>query len=379
MEARRLGDGPIIGPASDPSLGTNIQGPSLVRAPSWVDDPLGRYYLYFADHKGSYIRLAYADEVEGPWTVHRQGSLHLADSCFLTEAPPTTDADLAELAELYGALFGEGSFARTLASDAVTPHIASPEVHLDEAERRVVMYFHGLDGLGIQVSRAAVSSNGIDFAARPEVLGPPYLRAFRYDGWTYALTMPGRFLRSRDGLTTFESGPSRFGPTMRHAVERIRAGRGSPPGPPMGGSRRTGGAFGAERRPRPCQPGSGPGRVRRRGPPVPALRRRRRVGYRHRRARDGVSASVPEATARALVLEEPRRLVARDLPLPAIGADDGLLRVEACGLCGTDHEQSCDRCRAGRYRQCTSHGVLDTYGGDIDDDVGAATGGVPEC
>jgi alcohol dehydrogenase len=40
-----------------------------------------------------------------------------------------------------------------------------------------------------------------------------------------------------------------------------------------------------------------------------------------------------------LVLEEPRRLVARDLPLPAVGDDDALLRVEACGLCGTDHEQ----------------------------------------
>ena len=64
MEARRLGDGAIIGPPSDPSLGSNIQGPSLVRAPSWIDDPLGGYYLYFADHKGSYIRLAYADEVD---------------------------------------------------------------------------------------------------------------------------------------------------------------------------------------------------------------------------------------------------------------------------------------------------------------------------
>ncbi|HMC42931.1 MAG TPA: alcohol dehydrogenase catalytic domain-containing protein, partial [Acidimicrobiales bacterium] len=29
----------------------------------------------------------------------------------------------------------------------------------------------------------------------------------------------------------------------------------------------------------------------------------------------------------------------RDLPIPDIGADDGVLRVEACGLCGTDHEQ----------------------------------------
>ena len=222
MEARRLGDGPIIGPWSDPSIGTNIQGPSLVRAPTWVDEPLGRYYLYFADHKGAFIRLAAADEIEGPWTVHVPGSLHLRDSCFPTEPPPATEAELAELAELYGALFGDGSFAHSLATDAVTPHIASPDVHVDEVGRRVVMYLHGLDGLGIQVSRAAVSTNGVDFTARPDVLGPPYLRAFRYDGWTYALTMPGRFLRSRSGLGGFEPGPSLFGPTMRHAAVLVR-------------------------------------------------------------------------------------------------------------------------------------------------------------
>jgi alcohol dehydrogenase len=43
--------------------------------------------------------------------------------------------------------------------------------------------------------------------------------------------------------------------------------------------------------------------------------------------------------ARALVLTGTRELTARELPTPTIGADDGLLRVEACGLCGTDHEQ----------------------------------------
>jgi hypothetical protein len=42
--------------------------------------------------------------------------------------------------------------------------------------------------------------------------------------------------------------------------------------------------------------------------------------------------------ARALVLEAPGRLVERELAIPDIGDDDGVLRVEACGLCGTDHE-----------------------------------------
>jgi len=44
-------------------------------------------------------------------------------------------------------------------------------------------------------------------------------------------------------------------------------------------------------------------------------------------------------SAQAAVLVAPRNIETRELALPAIGADDGLLRVEACGLCGTDYEQ----------------------------------------
>lgn len=43
--------------------------------------------------------------------------------------------------------------------------------------------------------------------------------------------------------------------------------------------------------------------------------------------------------ARALVLEAPRRLVERAFDRPDVGVADAWLRVEACGLCGTDHEQ----------------------------------------
>ena len=87
MRVTRLVDAAIIGPETHPSIGENIQGPSLVRVPDWVESPLGKYYLYFADHKGSYIRLAYADDLKGPWTVHPPGSLQLADSLFLIEPP----------------------------------------------------------------------------------------------------------------------------------------------------------------------------------------------------------------------------------------------------------------------------------------------------
>jgi alcohol dehydrogenase len=112
-----------------------------------------------------------------------------------------------------------------------------------------------------------------------------------------------------------------------------------------------------------------------------------------------------------LVLEKPRTLVARELPVPGHGDDDAVLRVEACGLCGTDHEQYtghlpggfafvpghetvgviegiggaaarrwgvasgdrvavevfqscrvCDACRAGSYQRCIRHGLADMYG-----------------
>ena len=66
-QIRRLVDRPIIAPGMDARMGSNIEGPSLIRTPDWLPGRMGRYYLYFADHKGDYIRLAYADRLQGPW------------------------------------------------------------------------------------------------------------------------------------------------------------------------------------------------------------------------------------------------------------------------------------------------------------------------
>jgi 2-desacetyl-2-hydroxyethyl bacteriochlorophyllide A dehydrogenase len=46
-----------------------------------------------------------------------------------------------------------------------------------------------------------------------------------------------------------------------------------------------------------------------------------------------------QRTSRAIVQEGPRKLVLRELPLPDIDDDSGLLRLEACGICGSDAEQ----------------------------------------
>lgn len=176
IRVRRLTGAPIVTPQSDASIGGNINGPSLIRVPRWVPRPLGRYYLYFADHNGKYIRLAYSDKIEGPWRIYRPGTLHLAESFF-------------------------------------TDHIASPDVVVDEASHRIRLYYHGLTPAdGTQHTRVALSEDGIHFSATEEPVGKgtAYWRLFQYDGWWYALAMPGRLFRSRDGLTPFEPGPQLF-------------------------------------------------------------------------------------------------------------------------------------------------------------------------
>ena len=117
------------------------------------------------------------------------------------------------------------------------------------------------------------------------------------------------------------------------------------------------------------------------------------------------------ATSRALVLCAPRSLEFRDLAVPAPSPDTALLEVEACGLCGTDHElftgrlpirtplvpghetvgvlvevgdaasaawgvtvgdrvavecfqscRTCNPCRSGAYRRCATNGLRTAYG-----------------
>ncbi len=170
-------------------MGDNVNGPSLIRVPAWLNNPLGCYYLYFAHHDGHYIRLAYADRLEGPWRMHEAGALSLKESGF-------------------------------------AGHVASPDVHVDHHEKRIRMYFHGSEvASGVpgaaQYTRVALSSDGLNFEASLERLGRPYFRVFTWSGYTYALGMPGVFYRSRDGLGRFEEGPRLFGPNMRHSALKL--------------------------------------------------------------------------------------------------------------------------------------------------------------
>ena len=77
ITVERLQKTQIISYASTDTLGTKINGPSLIRVPDWIRGPLGKYYLYFAHHDGKFIRLAYTNAIQGPSNVYEPGTLRL--------------------------------------------------------------------------------------------------------------------------------------------------------------------------------------------------------------------------------------------------------------------------------------------------------------
>lgn len=171
-------------PGLEDELGENINGPSVIKVPSWIKDPLGKYYMYFAHHRGQYIRLAYADDPEGPWKIYEPGVLKLEETVCIK-------------------------------------HIASPNVIIEEGSKSIRMYFHGPSPTqNGQQSFIATSLDGLNFKASDVQLGLPYFSVFRYDGYYYAIGKrrdeTGVLYRSKDGITPFEEGPSII-PKIRHS------------------------------------------------------------------------------------------------------------------------------------------------------------------
>ncbi len=201
--AERVGDAPVIAPdmpGLEGELGENIDGPVVIHVPDWIEEPLGQYYMYFAHHRGTYIRLAYADDPAGPWTVYEPGTLQLDQTTALH-------------------------------------HIASPDVLVDDENQRLLMYFHGpIEQPGedyggrpyFQRTFLAESTDGLNFTQVSDEFAPPYMKTFTYEGAVYGLAMAdkpsaypdwlrsGQFLRSENGLPPFEAGP-RILDEMRHA------------------------------------------------------------------------------------------------------------------------------------------------------------------
>ena len=111
--------------------------------------------------------------------------LPLAESLFLP-ADPSPDSSMPE-----------PDWVDALDGDYLYAHVASPDVHIDEENQRLVMYYHGLLPGGDQQTRLATSTDGINFKPREPLLGPPYFRATKLDGMIYLSMWEGRLGRTR--------------------------------------------------------------------------------------------------------------------------------------------------------------------------------------
>ena len=169
--------GLIIPPFMHVADDHNINGPCCIEVPDWCVSRLGRFYLYFADHAGSHIKLAYADHIIGPWAIYEGGVL-----------------DLSDFKDAYD-------------------HIASPDVIIDNERKQVRLYFHARSRSRgrEQWTFAASSNDGLNFqSVADQPLAAFYLKLFRWHGLLYGISKGGNLWRSKDGLTPFDMGGNPF-------------------------------------------------------------------------------------------------------------------------------------------------------------------------
>ncbi len=187
----RLSESPLLCSVSHSKIGTNLNGPSVIKVPDWIPAALGTYYLYFAHHTGTFVRLAYADHLEGPWTVSDKEVLHLNDTGF-SHVPVALSDELNSRGML------------------LAPHIASPDVHVDDAQKKITMLFHGLHRNGQQATRIADSNDGISFVEASGDVAPPYLRACRFGSGFLGISWGGEVFTSPKLGGPYLKGPALF-------------------------------------------------------------------------------------------------------------------------------------------------------------------------
>jgi hypothetical protein len=177
IKIERLRQNPLISPGlegMDTHDRENINGPSLIRIPSWVQPVKGKYYLYFSHHRGRRIELAYSDSIAGPWKIYGPGSISMEETIF-------------------------------------DHHMASPDVHIDEENRKIVMFFHGKKSdIRYQFTIRAVSKDGIHFECEDCALGKPYFRVFSFKNKVFALANnrgSAVLYASKSLYDRFEQGP----------------------------------------------------------------------------------------------------------------------------------------------------------------------------
>lgn len=183
VSVKRLGL--IITPDIHPIVGNNINGPCCIKVPEWCQNRRGNFYLYFSDHMGDCIKLAYADEILGPWRVSNEAALNLSGF-----------------------------------SDAYD-HMASPEIYIDHDKHEIRLYFHARSRSRgrEQWTFLANSHDGYSFKkCVDKPLAPFYLRLIYWKKCFYGISKGGNLWYSKDGKSAFLPGGNPFDRNLSNEI-----------------------------------------------------------------------------------------------------------------------------------------------------------------
>jgi len=135
----------------------SINGPSCLRTPNFIKNPLGKYLLYFAHHTGEFIRIAYSEDIFTGWR-------------FL-------NCRINGISE-------EKNFH---------DHVASPDIYVDNNGKSIYMFFHSrIKGSREQKTFLSKSNDGINFVLVEGQMNLPfYFRHVIAENKTLAVTKGG--------------------------------------------------------------------------------------------------------------------------------------------------------------------------------------------
>lgn len=160
--------------------------------------------MYFSHHKGEYIKMAYSDSINGRWTIYNDKILSLKNSTLITYR--TTQSNLKDVFNHNNsnetfALLSQLDFKKNNTSvDSNDPHIASPEIIINNESKEIVMFFHGMVSGNIQKSKIAISKDGLNFNAKSKILTGPYLKLVEYKNSYLGISMSGVFYKFSKNL-----------------------------------------------------------------------------------------------------------------------------------------------------------------------------------
>lgn len=161
---KRLGVQPIVHPGLAQAIGAKINGPSAIRAP---------------------------------------GALRLEASGIPAQ---------------FSGLNLPERFRNSITSGDLRPHDGSLEVHVDRARQRVVIHCRGLERDCAQITRRAVSKNGLGFIYQQPTGAGFYARVFERQGVGYVAVLVAWLYRSRDSGLSFPGRTGLGDPSARHVA-----------------------------------------------------------------------------------------------------------------------------------------------------------------